>query len=130
MRTFSFSSALAITAAMSLSGSSWAQGDMALAFSQMGMGALPAPWHFVTLPGKNPTSFTVTDLDGQNVLKVATQDAYGNMVHTLHQPLQPVLSCNGAGALTTLWKKPISTARPAMTRHSSCAFHSTLTSLS
>lgn len=71
MRTFSFSSALAITAAMSLSGSSWAQGDMALAFSQMGMGALPAPWHFVTLPGKNPTSFTVTDLDGQNVLKVA-----------------------------------------------------------
>lgn len=85
MRTFSFSSALAITAAMSLSGSSWAQGDMALAFSQMGMGALPAPWHFVTLPGKNPTSFTVTDLDGQNVLKVATQDAYGNMVHTLHQ---------------------------------------------
>ena len=85
MRTFSFSSALAITTALSLGGSSWAQGDMALAFSQMGMGALPAPWHFATLPGKNPTSFTVIDLDGQNVLKVATQDAYGNMVHTLHQ---------------------------------------------
>ena len=86
MRTFTRGPALAVAAALGLcAGSGWAQDDIALTFSKMSTGPLPAPWHFATLPGKNATEFTVAELDGQHVLRVATQDAYGNMVHALHQ---------------------------------------------
>lgn len=86
MRTFTRGPALAVAAALGLcAGSGWAQDDIALTFSKMSSGPLPAPWHFATLPGKNATEFTVAELDGQHVLRVATQDAYGNMVHALHQ---------------------------------------------
>ena len=63
-----------------------AQGDAIGAFSQMTTGPLGAPWHFATLPNKTPTDFSVVELNGEHVLRVATHDAYGNMVHTLHQP--------------------------------------------
>ena len=87
MRTFPRRPALAVAAALALvSGASLAQGDTALSFSKMPVGALTAPWHFATLPNKNATEFAVADMDGQHVLRVATRDAYGNMVHPLHQP--------------------------------------------
>ena len=63
-----------------------AQGDAIGAFSQMATGPLGAPWHFATLPNKAPTDFSVVELNGEHVLRVATHDAYGNMVHALHQP--------------------------------------------
>ena len=87
MRTFPRRPALAVAAALALvSGASLAQGDTALSFSKMPVGVLTAPWHFATLPNKNATEFAVADVDGQHVLRVATRDAYGNMVHPLHQP--------------------------------------------
>lgn len=47
----------------------------------------PASWHFATLPGKSPTRFEVTDLDGHRVLKVEANDSYGNLVHRVQVPL-------------------------------------------
>lgn len=68
-----------------------AQGSGIPAFSQMPPGPLGGPWHFATLPNKNPTAFNVVDQDGGHVLRVSTHDAYGNMVHTLHQAAVPDL---------------------------------------
>ena len=73
-----------VAAGLFLAANSWAQGDVTLSFSQMATGPLPAPWHFATLPKKNATEFSVVEVDGQHALRIATQDAYGNMVHTLH----------------------------------------------
>lgn len=56
------------------------------AFSAMAAGAVPAPWHFASLPRKKPTEFSVTPLDGQQVLRVHTQDAYGNLVLAIGSP--------------------------------------------
>ncbi|MBS0451323.1 MAG: DUF3047 domain-containing protein [Proteobacteria bacterium] len=47
----------------------------------------PAAWHFATLPGKTPTHFEVTQLDGHKVLKVEANDSYGNLVHRVQVPL-------------------------------------------
>lgn len=47
-------------------------------------GPVPPPWHFTTLPHKNPTTFEVVRQDGQSVLKVAADDSYGNLVHPVH----------------------------------------------
>lgn len=85
MRTFRRRQTLAVAAALAMATSaSWALGDLALSFSKLPTGPLPPPWHFATLPNKNATEFTVTEVDGQQVLRVATHDAYGNMVHTQH----------------------------------------------
>lgn len=45
----------------------------------------PAPWRVVGVPGgKIPiTSFSVADMDGRKVLRVATSKSYGNLVHDL-----------------------------------------------
>ena len=83
--------AAAVIATLAMAASSWAQGDIQLSFSKMATGPLPAPWHFATLPNKNPTAFNVVDQDGGHVLRVSTQDAYGNMVHTLHLSASPDL---------------------------------------
>lgn len=56
-------------------------------FSAMADGAVPAPWHFATLPGKRATTFRIVQLDGQHVLQVHTQDAYGNLVRPLQGEL-------------------------------------------
>lgn len=86
MRTFPQRAALAVMAALTLaSGSSRAQGDITLSFSKMPNGPLAAPWRFATLPNKTATEFEVADVDGQHVLRVSTQNAYGNLVHPLHQ---------------------------------------------
>ena len=77
--------AAAAIATLAMAASSWAQGDIQFSFSKMATGPLPAPWHFATLPNKNATEFAIAEVDGQHALRIATQDAYGNMVHTLHQ---------------------------------------------
>lgn len=50
------------------------------AFSAMAPGAVPAPWHFATLPRKTPTEFQIVELEGQRVLRAHTQAGYGNLV--------------------------------------------------
>lgn len=73
------------TAAFSAPCLAQAESHGGLAFSQMPLGPLGAPWHFATLPNKNATDFSLVDKDGEHVLRVSTRDAYGNMVHSLHQ---------------------------------------------
>lgn len=58
------------------------------AFSAMPSGPVAAPWHFATLPHKKPTEFAVVTLDAHQVLRVHTQDAYGNLVLPLPAPAQ------------------------------------------
>lgn len=53
----------------------------------------PAPWRTVGVPGgKIPlTTFALTDLDGQRVLRVEAQKSYGTLVHALpHRTTDPL----------------------------------------
>lgn len=63
-----------------------------------GTGPVPEPWHFTTLPHKNPTTFEVVRQEGQSVLKVEADDAYGNLVHPVHVAL------DGGATLTWRWR--------------------------
>jgi Protein of unknown function (DUF3047) len=54
------------------------------AFSSATPGEPPAGWKFATLPKKTPTKFTVVELDGSKVLKVESDDSYGNLAYALH----------------------------------------------
>jgi len=45
------------------------------------------PWHFSSLPRKQPTRFEVVQLGTQRVLKVEADDSYGNLVHRTQVPL-------------------------------------------
>ncbi len=47
----------------------------------------PAAWHFSSLPDKTPTRFEVTRENGQRVLKIEADHAYGNLVQRLQLPL-------------------------------------------
>lgn len=47
----------------------------------------PEPWHFSTLPRKQPTRFEVVQQGAQSVLKVEADDSYGNLVHRVRVPL-------------------------------------------
>lgn len=53
----------------------------------------PEPWHFSSLPRKQPTRFEVvalaSDKGTQRVLKVTADDSYGNLVHRTQIPLAP-----------------------------------------
>lgn len=69
-------------------------------FSAMATGTVPAPWHFASLPRKKPTEFSVVALDGQQVLRVHTQDAYGNLV----LPLSPGSPGSTAHQLHWRWR--------------------------
>jgi Protein of unknown function (DUF3047) len=51
------------------------------AFSSAAPGAPPAAWKFATLPNKAPTKYTVVELAGAKVLKVESDESYGNLVH-------------------------------------------------
>lgn len=66
-----------------------AQNSGQIVFSQLPEGALPAPWHFATLPGKTPTQFSIVNLQGEHVLRVSTSDAYGNLVYPLPMSIDP-----------------------------------------
>lgn len=52
-------------------------------FSAAAVGAPPASWHFATLPGKAPTQFEIVELDDVRVLKVESNESYGNLIHVL-----------------------------------------------
>lgn len=52
-------------------------------FSAAAPGEPPATWKFATLPNKAPTRFSIVDLGGARVLKVESENAYGNLVHAL-----------------------------------------------
>ena len=60
-----------------------ADGLSVASFSGAAPGEAPAPWKFATLPNKGPTKFTIVDLEGVKVLKVDSENAYGNLVHPL-----------------------------------------------
>lgn len=72
--------------------------DGITAFSTAALGEPPAAWSFVTLPRKTPTRFTVVELGGAHVLKVESDDSYGNLVHPVH--VQP----NGHNTLAWRWR--------------------------
>jgi hypothetical protein len=56
----------------------------------------PAPWHFTSLPNKEPTRFEVVQQGAQRVLRVEADQSYGNLVHRVRVPL---------GSATTLgWR--------------------------
>lgn len=52
----------------------------------------PSPWHFTTLPNKAPTRFEVVELDGHRVLRVESDQSYGNLVHRVRVPLHSAAS--------------------------------------
>ena len=52
-------------------------------FSAAAPGDPPAAWKFATLPNKVPTKYTIVDLGGARVLKVESDESYGNLVHAL-----------------------------------------------
>ena len=62
------------------------------AFSALADGKPPAPWRFASLPNKTPTEFSITALQGQQVLRVATHDSYGNLIYPLRVPASPAMS--------------------------------------
>lgn len=68
------------------------------AFSSAATGEPPAAWRFATLPKKQPTKFTITELGGARVLKVEADDSYGNLVHGLH------LQIGERGTLSWRWR--------------------------
>jgi hypothetical protein len=62
----------------------WAADEAAIAsFSAAPVGEPPAAWKFATLPNKTPTKFTIVEMGGAKVLKVAADDSYGNLVHAM-----------------------------------------------
>lgn len=63
-----------------------------------GAGPVPEPWHFTTLPHKNPTTFEVVRQDERSVLKVEADHSYGNLVHPVHVAL------DGGATLAWRWR--------------------------
>jgi hypothetical protein len=53
-------------------------------FSGAAPGEPPAAWKFATLPRKIATKFSIVDLGGARVLKVESDESYGNLVHAMH----------------------------------------------
>ena len=47
----------------------------------------PAPWYFTSLPNKIPTRFEVVQQGAQRVLRVETDQSYGNLVHRVRVAL-------------------------------------------
>lgn len=63
----------------------WAADESSIAaFSVAAPGEAPAAWKFVTLPNKVPTRFSIVDLGGTKVLKIESDESYGNLVHAVH----------------------------------------------
>ncbi|MBO9515978.1 MAG: DUF3047 domain-containing protein [Variovorax sp.] len=85
-----------IAAAFPLAAAAWLSAPLAQAageaplltpFSAAQGGEAPQPWRFTTLPNKAPTRFEVVQEDGKRVLKVDSDQSYGNLVHAAHLPL-------------------------------------------
>lgn len=94
--------AFAATALMSVVALQAQAADGALVpFSSATTDQPPAPWRVVGVPGgKIPiTSFSMAEVDGRKVLRVATSKSYGNVVHDLP------LGANATGLrLTWRWR--------------------------
>ena len=71
----------ALCGLLGASASAFAADSNVPAFSQLPPGVLPPPWHFASLPNKKPTRFDIVELEGHHVLRVSTDDSYGNLVH-------------------------------------------------
>lgn len=56
-------------------------------FSAAPVGEPPAAWKFATLPNKVPTRFSIVELGGAHVLKVESDESYGNLVQAMHVQL-------------------------------------------
>ncbi|WP_431275098.1 DUF3047 domain-containing protein [Variovorax ureilyticus] len=82
-------SALPLAAALLAAPMAYAAGDAPLLtpFSGAQGAQAPQPWRFTTLPNKAPTRFEVVQEDGKHVLKVDSDQSYGNLVHPAHLPL-------------------------------------------
>ncbi|MET0541167.1 MAG: DUF3047 domain-containing protein [Variovorax sp.] len=63
-------------------------GDALRPFSNSKSDQPPPPWHFTTLPNKPDTRFEVVQQGRQRVLKVESDQSYGNLVHRTLVPLQ------------------------------------------
>jgi Protein of unknown function (DUF3047) len=61
-----------------------ADGAAVPAFSVAAPGEPPASWKFATLPNKVATKFSIAELGGARVLKVESDESYGNLVHSMH----------------------------------------------
>ncbi len=76
---------------IALSGANvWAAGLTAFSSSQGGQ--VPAPWKIVGLPerfNKPVTQFDVTDVDGQQVLRVKADKSWGSVVHPMNEVVKP-----------------------------------------
>lgn len=89
----------ALLLAAGLLGAPAVRADEALTSPTAGQGTQPpAAWRFATLPGKTPTRFEVTQLDGHRVLKVQASDSYGNLVQRVQVPLE------AASTLSWRWR--------------------------
>ena len=68
----------------------------------------PAPWRVVGIPDKNMalTTFTVTALDGRNVLRLEAPKSYGNLVH-------PLPTGTAAAGLRLAWRWRLDQGLPA-----------------
>jgi len=82
-------SALPLAAALLAAPLAFAAGDAPLLtpFSGAQGAQAPQPWRFTTLPNKAATRFEVVQDDGKRVLKVDSDQSYGNLVHNTHLPL-------------------------------------------
>jgi hypothetical protein len=58
-------------------------------FSSAALGEPPAAWQFATLPRKVPTRFLIVELGDAKVLKVQSDESYGNLVHAINVQLSP-----------------------------------------
>ena len=68
-----------------LAGPAHAADEVAIkSFSSAAPGEPPAIWKFATLPRKIATRFSIVELAGTRVLKVESDESYGNLVHALH----------------------------------------------
>ena len=57
------------------------------AFSSAAPGDPPAAWKFATLPNKVATKYSIVELGGAKVLKVESDESYGNLVHAIRVPI-------------------------------------------
>ncbi|MBB3176979.1 DUF3047 domain-containing protein [Variovorax sp. Sphag1AA] len=82
-------SALPLAAALLAAPLAFAAGEAPLLtpFSAAQGAQAPQPWRFTTLPNKTATRFEVVQEDGKRVLKVDSDQSYGNLVHSTHLPL-------------------------------------------
>ncbi|SEB01225.1 DUF3047 domain-containing protein [Variovorax sp. YR216] len=82
-------SALPLAAALLAAPLAHAAGEAPLLtpFSSAQGAQAPQPWRFTTLPNKAATRFEVVQEDGKRVLKVDSDQSYGNLVHPAHLPL-------------------------------------------